>query len=120
MADENRMTERERKQKFTDAMVDAGLTPMAARAFTGAMSWRGRNRGYLKRQRPKGDSGGAWLAMMLEANPHKISPWSVITLQKGEREVYKEITAAIDEGKLGQSFRHLDRDAETLTKLGVF
>ena len=116
------MTEGERKARFTGMLVSYGLDPVCAEACTRALSWRGKNGGFLKRTKPSGNdlAAGAWCALMLEANPLKVGAGGLMMLSDDARAVYREVAAAIDDGKLGGNFWKLDRDRVQLEALGVY
>ncbi len=119
---EKTMTEAERKARFTGMLVSYGLDPLSAEACTRALSWRGDNGGFLKRTKPSGNdlAAGAWCALMLEANPLKVGAGGLMMLSDDARAVYREVAAAIDDGKLGGNFWKLDRDRVKLEQLGVY
>ena len=85
-------------------------------AIEGARVSRGKNKGLLKASKPKGDAGAAWLAMMLHANPHKVSPASIMMLTNGERWIHEQVWAAL----VGVPQNGLDRDRDALEGLGVW
>ena len=85
-------------------------------AIEGARVSRGKNKGMLKKSKPKGDAGAAWLAMMLHANPYKVGVTSVVMMTNGERWIFDQVSKAIEGAPTGG----LDRDRDALESLGVW
>ena len=85
-------------------------------AIESARVSRGPRRGQLKKTKPNGDAGAAWLAMMLHANPHKVSPASIMMLGNEERWIHEQVWAAL----VGVPQTGLDRDRDALEGLGVW
>lgn len=116
------MTEGEKKARFTALLIRNGLSIQAAESVTGALAWRGKNRGYLKVRQPKGDTGagGAWLAVMMEANPYKVDYSAAVQLPQNDREVFREMLDAIEEGTMGANLWKLDKDRVALEAAGAY
>jgi len=85
-------------------------------AIEGARVSRGKNKGMLKKTKPKGDAGAAWVAMMLHANPYKVSPYAVLMFTNGERWIFDQVTKALE----GVPTTGLDRDRDALEALGAW
>ena len=85
-------------------------------AIEAARVSRGKNKGQLKANKPKGDAGAAWVAMMLHANPYKVSPASIIMMTNGERWIFDQLSKALE----GTPTGGIDRDRDALESLGVW
>ena len=83
---------------------------------------RGKNKGYLKTKPPKGPAEGAWCALMLVANPYKISPARLFMLSDEAKEVYEAVSQQIEaEGmSLENLLKVMDKDRETLESLSAW
>ena len=83
---------------------------------------QGKNKGYLKTQPPKGPAEGAWCALMLVANPYKISPGRLMMLSDEARAVYEAVSQQIEaEGmSLENLLKVMDKDRETLESLSAW
>ena len=81
---------------------------------------RGKNKGYLKTKPPKGPAEGAWCALMLVANPYKMSPGRLIMLSKEAYQVYEQVTMQIQAEGLENLLKVMDKDRETLESLSAW
>lgn len=88
------------------------------KAFDGALVTRGKNKGKLLRQCPPmgSDAAAAWQAVMLLANPYKVSLFSITLFNERQAWIYKELVKALEPLDL----RDLDRDRIALERLGAW
>jgi len=110
------------REEMAHVLHYAGLTQTTARACVRAMYWRGGMAGFLKRSTPgKSDpeARGAWLAMMTEANPMKVSFDDVLMLPDYARAIYDEVSNFAISNELGIAFEKLDYDRTHQEAKGV-
>ena len=85
-------------------------------AIESARVSRGPRKGALKKTKPSGDAGAAWMAMMMHANPHKVPVFAMMTLTREEVWIFDQVRKALE----GVPETGLDRDRDALEGLGVW
>ena len=88
-----------------------------ADAFQECFGQRGKYKGWLKNKRPKGElSEPIWLALIGNANAHKLSIGAVMMLSDEQRKLYKTLDTIFERVSVGW----LDLDRVALTEMGVW
>jgi hypothetical protein len=87
-------------------------------AINGALATTGKNKGRLKSKCPPmgTDEAAAWQAMMMLANPYKVSLFATCLFTERQQWVYRNVLAALEPLDL----RTLDRDRVALEALGAW
>lgn len=96
---------------FDELKTKIDITGDEEKAYFEAFSTRGKYKGFLKKQKPKGLAGVIWSA--IQVNPWKVSIYSVVMMNEKESETYKKFSAF-------KYPRTIDYDRYTLEKLGVW
>lgn len=106
---------------FTDEgrMVDCAvrLSDIAKIASRKAFSSKGKNKGQLLKKCPAGDTPQAavWIALMINANIHKVSPFGALLLSQANKDIYEEVINYIDVCKIDCTW--MDTDGKALRYL---
>ena len=96
---------------FDELKKKIDISQEEQKAYFDAFSTRGKYKGFLKKQRPKGLAGVIWNA--IQVNPWKVSIYSAMMMNKKESETFKKFSA----------FKYpktIDYDRYALEKLGVW
>ena len=97
------------------------LSEKAAAALNAATAKRGPNKGKLLSSAPPANTlaYAAWQGAMLAVNPYKASIAGLLFMSEEQKQVREEVTKYLDTLKKAQRIA-LDKDRETLEKLGVW
>jgi hypothetical protein len=87
-------------------------------AITASVSTRGEYKGFLKQKQPPygTDALAAWCAIMLKANPYKVSPFTLMMMDEERQEIF----AAVQRGIQNLDVRGADTDRLILENLGAW
>jgi hypothetical protein len=87
-------------------------------AVRGALVSRGPSKGMLKSSPPRHgtDAYAAWQALVLCANPYKVSIGGLMMMGNDQREVYEVVLAWAE----SRDVRGLDRDRVALEQMGAW
>ena len=82
---------------MTMTMTSAEFRDICIAAIDQARVSRGRNKGMLKAQCPKGDSDGAaaWQAMTLQANPYKAGAFTIAMFNDRQMAIFDAVGKAM-------------------------
>lgn len=99
-------------------MISPEMKHICIEAIDGALVSRGTRKGMLKASCPKmdTDAAAAWQAMMLHANPYKVSMWQLSAFSERQLAIYNRISDSLE----GKDLRSLDRDRVVLETIGVW
>lgn len=115
------LTIAQRKANVAHLLLNNGLSRASAGHCLDAFSRSGKFKGFLKRNKPRTpEAAAAWVALMLEANPLKVSSIGPFFMSPAALEVYDQLTQAIEGGALGTGLGDLDYDRVQLERLGVY
>ncbi len=80
---------------------------------------RGKYRGWLKNRKPSDESVSAvWLAIIGNANPHKLNVGAILFLSEDSRELYNRLDNFFTTKIVRQAISRLDRDRVLITLMG--
>ena len=116
------MTIAEKQAALANLLMDHNVEYHAAKGIVRALSWSGKSKGHIKAKIPKGDqwAAGAWLALMLEANPYKVNLGNAMELDIEGKHVMQDVSRHLKEGVLGTNIWKLDIDRKKLEEAGVY
>ncbi len=106
---------------FTQGLTSAEHRDLIKSIIDKARVSRGKNKGSLKANCPRGDTleAAAWQAIQGYANPYKLGIFTQMMFNDDQRHVFKVIDTALKNTKPGELI-HMDRDAKALNNLGVW
>lgn len=95
-------------------------TEIIKQAIIGAISSRGKNKGFLKAKCPPMNTpeAAAWQAIMSHANPYKVGFGHLMFMDDSTREIYNWIKEYVKKSTI--DVRSLDKDRNILEKLGAW
>ncbi len=101
-----------------NAISPAEMRDICIAAINAALVSHGKRKGMLKARCPgsRSDGAAAWQAMMIRANPYKVSVAGMMFFSPRQRAVYNAIDKALD----GADVRGHDRDRVALELMGAW
>lgn len=90
--------------------------------FQDCFATKGKNKGFLKANKPKGIAEGIYLAIMLQVNPFKASINALFWLSDDQRKAFDDFKAIFDHmPKDGlPAFNVFDKDRTQLAMMGAW
>tara|TARA_R110000796_G_scaffold208827_1_gene325172 strand:+ start:2410 stop:2742 length:333 start_codon:yes stop_codon:yes gene_type:complete len=106
---------------FPQDMTSANHRDLIISIIDRALVSRGKNKGQLKANCPRGDTleAAAWQAIQGYANPYKLGIFTQMMFSDDQRHVFDIIDTALKNTKPG-ALIHMDRDSDALNNLGVW
>ena len=104
--------------KGINDMDSTELKDICKAAIDGAISTRGKNKGFLKAKCPPmgTDEAAAWQAIMIRANPYKAGIGHMMFFTDRQRAIYNAIEKALN----GIDCRGADKDRLALESIGAW
>lgn len=125
MNNENQLTvgqSQEKLKAFIVSILETANRQDLIKPFNDCFASRGKNKGFLKANKPRGLSEGIWLSIMLNVNPFKAGTCSIFWLGDEERAAFDTFAAIFDNMPKGgkAAFNVFDKDRTQLAIMGAW